>query len=153
MSTRNLFKVAEVEITYKNPSDLLQRPKVTQTNDVINIMRNIECMNKHIDYKEIFYAIYMNQGSRVLSVGKISEGTTTSCPVDIRHIMQSAILQNATGLVLCHNHPSEDIEPSRQDKQLTSAVKDAAMIFGIKLIDSVIISSHHYFSFLESGLI
>jgi DNA repair protein RadC len=153
MSTPNLFNVAEVQITYKNHTDLMQRPQLTSDTDAVNLIRQVEEMKQNIDYKELFYAIYLNQASRVLSIGKISEGTTTSCPVDIRHILQSAILQNATGLIICHNHPSGDTYPSKHDIHLTSSVKDAAKIFGIALLDSLIISSFNYYSFFESGRI
>ena len=153
MNTTNLFTVAEVQLTYRNHSDLMQRPQLRQTNDVITLMHNIEDMQKNIDYKEVFYAIYLNQASRVLSVGKVSEGATTSCTVNIREILQSAILQNATGLIICHNHPSGCTEPSKQDKFITEQIREAAKLFDIRLLDSFVISSFSYFSFLESGLI
>jgi DNA repair protein RadC len=56
-------------------------------------------------------------------------------------------------LIICHNHPSGNTEPSPQDIQITTAIKNAAKLFDIKLIDSIIISSFNYYSFLESGLI
>ncbi|MCL2311099.1 MAG: JAB domain-containing protein [Firmicutes bacterium] len=153
MSIPNLLQVREVEITYKNHPDLLQRPKIAQTTDVVDIMRSVENMQKNIDYKEVFYAIYVNQGGRVLSVGKVAEGTATCCQANIRQILQGALLQNATGLFICHNHPSADTKPSRQDRQITAMVKDAVNLLDIQLIDSLIISSFNYFSFLENGLI
>jgi DNA repair protein RadC len=110
-------------------------------------------MQKNIDYKEVFYAIYVNQSGRVLSVGKVAEGTTTGCPANVREIIQSALLQNATGLFICHNHPSGSPDPSPQDLQMTRHIKAAAKLLHIQLLDSVIITSFNYFSFAESGLI
>ena len=153
MNAQDLLKVAEVEISYKNHPDLLQRPIVAETNDILNVIRNVESMQKNIDYKEIFYAIYVNQGGRVLSVGKVGEGTTTSCPANVREIIQSALLQNATGLVICHNHPSGSPDPSPQDLQITRLINEAAKLLQIRLLDSLIITSFNYFSFAERGLI
>jgi len=152
MSTPNLFKVAEVEITYKNHPDLLQRPKVEQTTDVVNIMRGIEDMRKNIDYKEVFYAIYLNQSGRVLSVGKVAEGTTTHCLVNIRQILQGALLQNATGLIVTHCHPSGCSHPSPEDIAVSKQIQHAAQLLSIKLLDSIILTSFDYFSFAENGL-
>ena len=153
MNTANLYTVAEVQLTYKNHSDLMQRPQLQTTKEVVHIMRNIEGMQKNIDYKEVFYVIYLNQSSRILSVGKVSEGTTTSCLVNIRQILQGALLQNATALIICHNHPSGCTNPSQQDRQITAKIKDAANFFDIQLLDSFVISSFDYFSFSESGLL
>jgi DNA repair protein RadC len=86
MSTPNLLQVREVEITYKNHPDLLQRPKIESAKDVANIMRDVGAMQKNIDYKELFYAIYLNQNGRVLSVGKVSEGTAKYCLINTRQI-------------------------------------------------------------------
>jgi len=151
MNTPNLYTVAEVEISYKNPSDLLQRPKIETSKDMVRIIREVEDMRKNIDYKELFYAIYVNQDSRILSVGKVSEGTTTCCLTNVRQIIQSALLQNATGLIICHNHPSGSPDPSPQDIQSTDHIREAAKLLQIQLLDSLIITSYNYYSFFDSG--
>jgi DNA repair protein RadC len=151
MSTPDLFKVAEVQLTYKNHEDLLKRPQITFTKEVVNLIRQIEEMKINIDYKEVLYAIYVNQAGRILSVSKISEGTTTHCLINIRQIIQGALLQNATGLIVCHNHPSGDVYPSKEDIASMEHIQNAAKIFDIKLLDSFIISSYNYYSFAESG--
>jgi len=153
MNTTNLFTVAEVQLTYKNHADLMKRPELTSTKDVAKFMQEVEEMKNNIDYKELFYVIYLNQACRVLSICKIAEGTTTHCLVNIRQIMQGAILQNATGMMICHNHPSGNVKPSREDVRLTSNIKEAAKLFDIELLDSFVISSFNYYSFLESGLL
>ena len=151
MNTPNLYTVAEIEISYKKPSDLLQRPRVTTSKEMVNIIREVEDMKKNIDYKELFFAIYLNQDSRILSVGKVAEGTTTSCPANVRQIIQSALLQNATGLAILHNHPSGSPDPSPQDVQITQLISEAAKLLQIQLLDSLIITSYNYYSFFDSG--
>ena len=153
MNTPDLLKVAEIEITYKNHPDLLQRPKVESAKDVANIIRDVEAMQKNIDYKELFYAIYLNQNGRVLSVGKVSEGTAKYCLINTRQILQGALLQNSTGLIICHNHPSGSAAPSPEDVEATQRIKNAAMLLDIKLIDSIILTSYGHYSFADDGLI
>ena len=153
MNTPNLFQVAEVQLTYKNHTDLLKRPIITSDKDTANLMREVEEMKINIDYKELFYVIYVNSKGRVLSVAKVAEGTTTKCLINIRQIIQGALLQNATGLIVCHNHPSGDVQPSREDIASAKRIQEAARIFEIRLLDSLIISSYDYFSLTESGLI
>ena len=95
----------------------------------------------------------MNQANEVLAVHKISEGTTTAAPVDIKFIMQGAIMTNATQLAVCHNHPSGSTSPSRNDKRLTEKIKQAAALFDVELIDSVILSTTNYYSFSAEGIL
>jgi len=146
MNEHNLYDVAEVEITYRHSPNLMQRPKIESTIDAVKIIIEVEDMKKNIDYKELFYSVYLNQSGKVLSVCKVSEGTTINCLINIRQILQSALLQNATGLIVIHNHPSGDCYPSEQDIAMTKRIKDAASLFDIKLLDSIIISSYDYYS-------
>lgn len=110
-------------------------------------------MNRNLQYKELFYALYMNQANEILAVHKISEGTTTAAPVDVKFIMQGAIMTNATQLAICHNHPSGSTTPSRGDKQVTEKIKQAAALFDVELIDSVIITTTNYYSFTAEGIL
>jgi len=153
MNTQNLFTVAEVQLTYKNHRDLMERPTITFDRDVVNLIRDVEEMKINIDYKELFYVIYLNQACKVLSICKIAEGTTTRCLINIRQIIQGAILQNATGMMICHNHPSGDVNPSKEDVKVTDHIREAARFFDIQLLDSFVISSFDYYSFVENGLI
>jgi DNA repair protein RadC len=153
MNNTNLFQVAEVQLTFKSHSDLMSRPKLTTDTDAVNILYKVEEMKQNIDYKELFYALYLNTTGRVLSVGKVAEGTATHCQVNTRQIIQSALMQNATGLILCHNHPSGDTFPSPDDITVTQVIQKAAQLFEIKVIDHIIISSFGYTTFKEMGLI
>jgi len=153
MNSQNLFEVAEVQLTYKNHKDLFKRPQLGTVESTANLIKGLEDMKRNIDYKELFYAIYLNPSSRILSVCKVAEGTTKNCQINIRQIIQGALLQNATGLIVCHNHPSGDVIPSRQDMACVQGIKDAAKLFEIELIDSLVISSYDSYSFLENGLL
>lgn len=72
---------------------------------------------------------------------------------DPRVIMQFALLSNATQLILCHNHPSGNLKPSKADEELTAKIKMAASYFDVKVLDHIILSSEGYFSFADEGLL
>ena len=146
-------KAPEIEIYYKTAVNVGKRPIIKHPDDIFNIMYDIGEMTRNLEYKELFYALYMNQANEVLAVHKISEGTTTAAPVDIKFIMQGAIMTNATQLAVCHNHPSGSTSPSRNDKRLTEKIKQAAALFDVELIDSVILSTTNYYSFSAEGIL
>lgn len=146
-------KAPEIEIYYKTTLKAGQRFKVLTCQDIYNIMFDIGEMNRNLEYKEMFYSLYMNNNSELLAVHKISEGTTDTAPVDIKFIMQGAIMTNAATLIVCHNHPSGNTSPSQADRKLTERIKQAAALFGVKLMDSIIITTTNYYSFAAEGIL
>lgn len=82
----------------------------------------------------------------------ISKGGITSTTVDVRLIMKTALECFATGLILCHNHPSGEVQPSQADIQLTQRIKSAAELLNISLIDHVVMSNEKYYSFFSEGI-
>ena len=146
-------KAPEIEIHYKTTVRVGERRTIEHSNDVYNIMFGIGEMTRNLEYKEMFYALYLNQAHQLLAVHKISEGTTTAAPVDIKFIMQGAIMTNAAALVVCHNHPSGSTRPSHNDKAITEKIRKAAELFDVRLLDSVIITTGNYFSFQAEGMI
>ena len=101
----------------------------------------------------MFYSLYLNTASELLAVHKISEGTTKNALVDIKFIMQGAIMTNAAAVIVCHNHPSGSTSPSSEDKKVTEKIRNAAALFDVHLTDSVILATDNYFSFAAEGII
>jgi len=95
----------------------------------------------------------LNQANKVLGVTTISEGGISETTADIRIILQAAILSNASGIILSHNHPSGNIQPSGDDNRITQRIKEAAKIVRISLLDHLIVSNETYYSFADEGLI
>ena len=153
METQNLNIVSEVQLHYQSKIKPSERTKITTATDIYNIMQNIPELMQNIEYKELFYAIYLNNANKVLSVLKISEGGTSSTVVDVKNILQGAILQNASAVILCHNHPSGNLKPSKQDIFLTQNVKEACKLFDLKLLDHIVITSENYYSFTNESII
>lgn len=102
---------------------------------------------------EEFWAILMNQHYRLIKAVRISHGGITETAVDVRVIMKECVLNNATILAVCHNHPSGNITPSRQDDELTTSIKKACQIMRVHFADHVIITDGRYYSYLEQGRI
>ena len=146
-------KAPEIEIHYKTAVRPAQRPQIQSAPDVYNTMTENGEMARNMEYKEMFFALYLNQANKLLALHKIGEGTTTAAPVDVKFIMQGAIMTNAAALIVCHNHPSGSTSPSRNDKLMTEKIRKAAELFDIRLTDSVIITADNYFSFVEEGII
>jgi DNA repair protein RadC len=95
----------------------------------------------------------MNQNYKLLKAERISIGGITETSADIRIIMRDAVLNNATILAVCHNHPSGSISPSRQDDMLTQSIQKACQLMRIHFLDHVIVTDGAYFSFHEAGKI
>lgn len=102
---------------------------------------------------EEFHILLMNQNFKLIKETCISHGGFTETAVDIRVIMRDAILNNATVLAVCHNHPSGNTHPSRQDDQLTNRIQKACDIMRIYLLDHVIVTDGAYYSYREMGRI
>ena len=102
---------------------------------------------------EEFWAILMNQHYRLIKAVRISHGGITETAVDVRVIMKECVLNNATILAVCHNHPSGNITPSKPDNELTTSIKKACQIMRVHFADHVIITDGRYYSYLEQGRI
>ena len=103
--------------------------------------------------REEFWAVYLNQSNRVIRKERLSSGGLTGTYVDVRLIMKGALLCNATGIIISHNHPSGNEKPSGEDNRITEQVKKAAETLNIRLLDHVIITSNTYYSYVENGML
>jgi DNA repair protein RadC len=144
------YKVAEVELSYKPTQE--KRCKVIMAEDAYDILLPT-FKDGTIDYKEYFKVLFLNQASEVVGYTTISEGGITETSVDVRIIMQGALLTNATNIIIAHNHPSGNLQPSMIDKKITKEIAEACKIMRINLIDHIIMTSKSYFSFIGEGLL
>ena len=102
---------------------------------------------------EIFGVVLLNRGNYIRHFEIISQGGITATVADPRIILKKALEQDATGLILCHNHPSGNLQPSRADEELTAKIKGAALLFDIRLLDHIIVGENGYFSFADQGIL
>lgn len=102
--------------------------------------------------QENFVVIALNNSYRVTSVRVIFVGTVNKCLTHPRDVFRYAIMENATGIIVCHNHPSGNCTPSKDDKETTETVRKAGEIVGIEVLDHIIIGKDDYFSFVEHNM-
>jgi DNA repair protein RadC len=100
------------------------------------------------DYKqEVFAVMYLNNALKILDFKIISRGGIVSTIADNRLIFQPALELGATAIIVCHNHPSGNLQPSEQDIKLTEKIQQAGSLLDIKMLDHVIVSDEGYYSF------
>jgi len=105
-----------------------------------------------LQYEE-FWAIYLNRANRIIGRLKISQGGVSETSVDPRLIFKEGINLLATGIIICHNHPSGNRKPSHQDTVITKNIKQGAEILGMYLLDHLILCGGTYYSFVDEGKI
>lgn len=116
--------------------------------DVVPFVKNYAMMTK-----EHFLCITLNGGHEIMQIKVVSVGTLTRTLVHPREIFSEALVQNAAAIIVCHNHPSGNCNPSEEDILTTEGLIVASEIIGISLLDHIIIDRDSYFSFLEHGLL
>lgn len=125
---------------------------VHSSNDAAEIFKRYIGKNK-IETQELFAVAFLNQANKVLGVYVHSIGSINAVNVDVRLVLAGALQMGAVSLILSHNHPSGNLQPSEADKTLTKQLIKAASFHNITVLDHVIITKDSHFSFAENGLI
>lgn len=100
---------------------------------------------------EVFGVLFLNRANRINHFEIVSEGGITGTVADPRIILKKALEQNAVSIIVCHNHPSGNLRPSRADELLTQKLKEAASLLDITMLDHIIVSDQGYYSFADEG--
>jgi DNA repair protein RadC len=100
---------------------------------------------------EHFMIATLNNKCKVINIHQIGQGGVNQTPVDCKVIARHALVDMASGVVLCHNHPSGELNPSLPDKTLTKHVIDMLKLLDIKVLDHVIVGHNKYYSFSDEG--
>ncbi|MFO8000836.1 MAG: DNA repair protein RadC [Marinilabilia sp.] len=127
----------------------LERPQIKRSQDVFTLMQPALADLHH----EEFWVLVLNQANKVVNRFNISKGGISGTVIDVRLIMEKALYQHASSLILCHNHPSGNQQPSRADSDITRKLAEAGKILDIQVLDHVIVAENRYFSFADEGLI
>lgn len=102
---------------------------------------------------EVFIVLLLNSANQIIEEVKVNEGTLNSALVHAREVFRKAILENAASVILLHNHPSGNTQPSEADKIMTRSLIKAGEYIQIPVLDHIIIAGNKYISFKETGLI
>lgn len=149
-SAKAITIAAALEIGRRRESGGLHEKTIIRTSK--DIAHFLKATLKDFSY-EIFIAVYLNKANKVLTHKIISTGGLSETVADPRIILKTALEEDATGIVLCHNHPSGNLQPSFADEQLTQRIKQAAAVMNIKIMDHIIVSNEGYYSFADDGIL
>ena len=140
--------VAALELGIRRSMVLKKKITIKQSSDVAAYLQ------AQIGYKqkEVFVVVYLNRANKIIQYEVISEGGMTGTVADPRIILKKALDHRAVSIILCHNHPSGNLLPSKADEQLTTKIKAAAGYLDIQVMDHIIVSEEGYYSFADEGL-
>ena len=137
--TDKKYALNEIDIVYKPLQEMATRPKVTCPADAVMIFReNWDDMK--IGLLEQFKVIFLNRSNRVLGISNISTGGVAGTVVDTKILFATALKAVASSIILAHNHPSGNVEPSPQDRTLTKKIEEAGKVLDITVLDHIIFS-------------
>jgi DNA repair protein RadC len=131
----------------RKAADIVQEKKVRSSSDVYEIFHSLLSDLNH----EEFWVLYLNRSNKIVSRQRISQGGISGTITDVRLIMKTAIELLSSSIVVCHNHPSGNREPSEADIRITGKIKEAAAFFDITLLDHIIVTDSGYYSFADNG--
>lgn len=132
----------------RRAEEAVELKKITSSKAVFDIMQPIIGELP----QEEFWVLYLNNSNKVIYKAQLSKGGITGTVVDIRIIFKMAFEQNATGLILSHNHPSGKLIASEADLKITKRIKEAGQTLEIQVLDHLIITENGYLSFQDEGI-
>ena len=142
----------KIQLVKEEGSNYLENCETLTSPDRVASALN-EIFNLENQTDEHFVMLCLNTKNRIIGAFEVCVGTIDASLINIRGIMQRALLCNASRIMVAHNHPSGDSSPSREDKKSTMKIKDACNLMGISLLDHIIIGEDEYFSFKAEGLL
>jgi len=143
----NLFTFNEIGITYTNKG---LGPRIDSSRKVYDLLLPNWL---DIDYVESFFVVMINRASKLIGVSKISVGSVGGTVADPKKIFQTALKANASGVILAHNHPSGQRQPSQGDQKITEKCVQAGKFLDLLVMDHIIVTRYGYFSFADEGLL
>ena len=147
------MKLPEIKISYSHRVPLSELPRIQSSNEAYKIAYDLFDQDE-IGYRESTYLIVMNRSGRVLGAALIGVGSSTACIVDVKQCVQVALKANANSVIMVHNHPSGNSEPSTNDKNIMKQLESAFDLLNIDVLDGIIVTPERgrYYSFKDNGL-
>lgn len=149
MTKKPIRHFAEITVSYRRRKRFDSMPQVHSSEDANELLRKI--WSKRMEHVEETYMLLLNRANRVLGYTQISQGGVHGTVVDIKVVFQTALMGNASGIIIAHNHPSGNLEPSLADKVLTRNLREAGEIITIQLLDHLILTKEGYYSMADEG--
>lgn len=130
-------------------SEIINKKKITQSKDIFGLFQPLI---GDLPYEE-FWILLLNRSNLIIERFKISQGGISGTVIDIKIILKTAIEKLASSIILCHNHPSGNREPSNADNSITQKLKKGAELLDIQVLDHIIVANTNYFSYADEGKI
>jgi DNA repair protein RadC len=144
MKTTTLYELR------KNQTDF-QKKKITSSKISAEFIKQF--YTDDIEIYESFFLLLLNNQNQTIGYAKISQGGITGTVVDVRIVAKYVVDSLATGIILAHNHPSGNINPSSADISITNKVKEAMKLFDVTVVDHIILTADSYYSFSDNGIL
>ncbi|ACU04355.1 JAB domain-containing protein [Pedobacter heparinus] len=152
MVQNKLSRVAEIQVIYKPHYNTQNRPKITNASLAYKLFLAQWSMDK-IEYLEEFKMMLLSRSNRVLGIVDISTDGISKTVADPKVIFGIALKAAASGIILCHNHPSGALEPGSDNIKVAEKLCWGAKILEIEIVDYLIISKNSFYSYSDEGLL
>lgn len=142
------YVVNEIQLSYKYQTDPTELPQVTGAEDAYKILLGVWDHNR-LELAEDCKVMLLNRANRVLGIYHVSSGGTAGTVADTKLILVAALKSNAHNIIMAHNHPSGNLQPSSMDILFTQAMRTACGAIGVKMLDHLILTDRGYYSFSD----
>lgn len=133
----------------RKASEIIEKKQIKSSKDIFEIFAN---KLGDLPYEE-FWIVILNRANKIIELKKISTGGVHGTVTDVKIIMKYAIEKTASSIIVCHNHPSGNIKPSKSDIEITNKIKKAGDFLDIPLLDHIIVSDSKYYSFTDENIL
>lgn len=144
----NFYQVAEIELVYKRGCKASERPQINKAEQAYRLLLDQWDENK-LEFVEQAKMLLLNKANRVLGITNLSTGGIAGTIVDPKLVFVTALKANASAIILAHNHPSGNLNPSSQDQRMTRQMMEAGRLLDIQVIEHLIITDEGFYSFAE----
>lgn len=144
-----LHCAGEVQIAYLRKAE--KGIKIGGSKDAETVLRPY--FTEYMEHREAMFCLFLNRNNCVIACGRISEGGQSGTIADPKIIFQQALKVNAGALIVAHNHPSGNLQPSEADRHITNKLKQAGELLDLPLLDHVILTEDDFYSLADNGLI
>lgn len=152
MKNPQFWQVSEVKVSYRNKLQLADCPKITSSRDAENLLR--ANWSEDIELLEEFNVLFLSKANQVKGLFRASRGGVSGTVVDAKIIFAAALKGMASALIVAHNHPSGNLQPSQADIDLTRRLRKAGEVFDMPVLDHLILAPHiGFYSFADEGMI
>lgn len=144
------FKSKLPELTLNYKTSTYPKVKISSSEDAFKTL--VQVYDKEtIDYLESFVVLFLNRANNTIGWIKLSQGGQSVCAVDAKVLFAAALQCGANAIIVSHNHPSGELQPSESDNKLTSRIVEIGKCLDLPLLDHLIISRETYFSYADEG--